>query len=287
MEELRRQRSLTLHLPVEKEGAAPKQKLSPAAEKIYGGKSNERPSRVFENKPLRAVRWIATTALRRHAGGVEVQASLAENGKLWISSNINSVNAELTNLAAEHRTVREFVGALLKMEAGKPGSDREERHESQARERLAKPEVLSKDDPEYAAKKAAERFPELADLRGRTVHVPDPHEDDGHHAERRIDEHFAKKQQGEDRPMVRPDNTAGVKRPCVGCYLALYAKHHDITPTTVGAAWFSKNAWQGTVAEADLADIVRRSPRKRRTTPQRREAGRAAPVRWRDDASFP
>ncbi|MGK9458619.1 hypothetical protein ACSLFT_01035 [Streptomyces sp. G6] len=133
--------SLTLHLPVEKEGAAPKQKLSPAAEKIYGGKSNERPSRVFENKPLRAVRWIATTALRRHAGGVEVQASLAENGKLWISSNINSVNAELTKLAAEHRTVREFVGALLKMEAGKPGSDREERHESQARDRLAKPEV--------------------------------------------------------------------------------------------------------------------------------------------------
>ncbi|MEU3896975.1 hypothetical protein [Streptomyces sp. NPDC045251] len=63
--------SLTLHLPVEKEGAAPKQKLSPAAEKIYGGKSNGRPSRVFENKPLRAVRWIATTALRRHAGGVE------------------------------------------------------------------------------------------------------------------------------------------------------------------------------------------------------------------------
>ncbi|MEU3896973.1 hypothetical protein [Streptomyces sp. NPDC045251] len=85
--------------------------------------------------------------------------------------------------------------------------------------------------------------------------MPDAHEDDGHHAERRIDEHFAEKHRGEDRPMVKPDNTAGVKRPCVGCYLALYAKHHDLTSTTVGAAWFSKNAWRGTVAETDLADI--------------------------------
>ncbi|MFJ8545836.1 hypothetical protein ACIRFH_28195 [Streptomyces sp. NPDC093586] len=249
--------SLTLHLPIRKEGATPKQKLSHAAEKIYGGASNERPARVFDNKPLRAIRWIATTALRRHASGVEVQASLAEAGKLYISSNINSVNAQLKKLADEHKTVREFVGALLEMEvkADKAGSDREKRHERHARERLADPEVLSKDDPEYAAKKAADRWPELADLRGRTVDVPAAHEDDGHHAERRIDEHLAKQHPGEDRPMVKPDNTAGVKRPCVGCYLALYAKHHDITPTTVGAAWFSKNAWQGTVDEAKLADI--------------------------------
>ncbi|MFC8871676.1 hypothetical protein ACFUAC_29195 [Streptomyces sp. NPDC057148] len=92
------------------------------------------------------------------------------------------------------------------------------------------------------ADETGRRAPDRPRIRGRASedgggqageHVPDAHEDDGHHAERRIDEHFAQKHQD----------------------LALYAKPHDITPTTVGAAWFGKNAWQGTVAETDLADI--------------------------------
>lgn len=228
--------SFTLHLPVQEEGATPEQLMTPKVKEVYEGTSNERPPRVFDNKALRAVRWICTTALRGYEG-VEVQASIAAAGSLYISTNENSANRRLREVAEENPTVHEFVAALLQAAEGTPADARQARHADRARVRIVD-----------VANQAAQRWPELAELRNRTVHVaPDTHAQDGHHAERRIEEHFAQEfaAQGANRPTVHPENTAGTKRPCVACYMALYQRHHATMPTTVGAGWFSKNAWEG------------------------------------------
>lgn len=205
------------------------------ADKLYGDSGNLRKARTFTDaeRNRQALRWISTIAFTylNDSGSrpEEIQAAVAKGDdaaevdlqelKLFISSNKDSVNETLRNLAAGQENGKEFVATML--ESMVAGSAREKRHKHKLRKLLGETEV-----PPV--------FWDVVQALNGAVNVPPRQADkasDGMHAERRI-----VNTAGADK--VSPDMIGGVKRPCVACYIALFQG----TGRTPGPFWPSKSA---------------------------------------------
>ncbi|MFD9005321.1 DUF4157 domain-containing protein [Streptomyces sp. NPDC059582] len=241
--------SLTLHRPVPSASApdhAQPDKLGDTArDRMYAGTDNLRKSRTYEDQRTRqALRWISTVALNylHDKQPEEVQAAVSrgqtetdpdamqvdgseeiqEQVRLYISSNRNAANDVLRDLQGGKDSGKEFVAAMVQHITA--NTDRERRHKSKLSRR-----VLRKDD----IGTIPQAFWEIVEALSSPVTVPDRVDGakDGLHAERRI---YAGAPEGS----VTPQRIAGVKRPCMACYLALYQG----TSLKPGPYWPSKAA---------------------------------------------
>ncbi|MGW1722470.1 eCIS core domain-containing protein [Streptomyces sp. NPDC002306] len=241
--------SLTLHKPVPSadapDHAQPDKLRGTARDQLYAGTDNLRRSRTYtdDERTRQALRWISTVALNylQDKQPEEVQAAVSrgqtetdpdamqvdgadiqEQVRLYISSNRNAANEVLRDLQAGKESGKEFVAAMV--ERITASTDREQRHRNKLNRR-----ILRKDD----IGTIPQAFWEIVEALSGPVAVPERVDGakDGLHAERRI---YASAPEGS----VTPQRIAGVKRPCMACYLSLYQG----TSLKPGPYWPSKAA---------------------------------------------
>ncbi|MEV0611670.1 hypothetical protein AB0I61_35575 [Polymorphospora rubra] len=158
-----------------------------------------------------ALRWISTLVFKYlnhlELNPVEVQAAVHDGG-LYVAANSGKSNTELAGIAGKCKTGAKFVtrilGELDRFERAAGSaltfSEREERHRAKLRLRILDESTRWDED-----------YPLVCEALAEPVVVCGAGEE-GLHAERRIS-----RQVGET-----PTHIAGVKRPCVACYLDLF-----------------------------------------------------------------
>ncbi|MFB6397516.1 hypothetical protein [Polymorphospora lycopeni] len=158
-----------------------------------------------------ALRWISTLVFKylNHLdlNPVEVQAAV-HDGALYIAANSGKGNTELARIAGRYKTGTQFVTRILdeldRLERAADSaltfSEREERHRAKLRLRILDESTRWDGDYPLVCETLTEPVVVCADG------------EDGLHAERRISRAVG----------VTPTHIAGVKRPCVACYLDLF-----------------------------------------------------------------
>ncbi|MFE3598916.1 DUF4157 domain-containing protein [Streptomyces sp. NPDC059096] len=252
----------TVHLPVASDSApehAKSEGLKGAAmSKMYHGTGNISDKRSFADKGRveQALRWISTVTFNYlndlSKQPEEVQAGIsttdaagpdgttAKKYELYISSNKNSANKALNDLYAGQTNARAFLAAIL--EANEPNLASRTAREQRHAQKLAKRILGSKDGVgQYGAVLQALAGP---------VNVPANAEEDGLHAERRIMDSAPEKS-------ISNDQIAGVKRPCMVCYMELFVGDDSKRP---GPFWPSKasNIGQDDYTVANAAKLAAR-----------------------------
>ncbi|MER5200627.1 eCIS core domain-containing protein [Streptomyces sp. NPDC002755] len=251
------QQNKTVHFPVASDNApahAKSEGLKGAAlSAMYHGTSNIRKERSFSaERPEQALRWISTVTfnylndLRKQPEEVQAGVSAVQQEgpegaatrfQLYISSNKDGANKALSDLYEGKASAAEFLTAVLK--AGEPNlSSRtalEQRHAQKLASRL------------LGDGQGREAYSAVLQALGGSVSVPPKREDaatDGLHAERRI---------VESAPAGSISAIAGVKRPCMVCYMELFVGDDSKRP---GPYWPSKASNIGesdyTIGNADM-----------------------------------
>ncbi|PIM66553.1 hypothetical protein CTU88_42435 [Streptomyces sp. JV178] len=231
--------SLTLH-KVDRSQATDEQKAAAAGTskkgQMYIPSEQGVPPRSYAGERTKQVlRWISTVVnramLQKNERPEEVQAGMEVTEapdveaafKLFVSTNRVKVNNVLRE-GAGTKAAKEYIVELLETVVGQ--TDRETRHMKKLRSLLAK-----------EAESTPPEFWEVLQALTGPMTVPVPTKD-GKHAERTII--------GAAAPgSISDDHIAGVKRPCVSCFIELYAGS-DIRP---GPAWVSG------AANTDIADF--------------------------------
>ncbi|MFE1926770.1 DUF4157 domain-containing protein [Streptomyces asoensis] len=221
---------------------------------MYHGTDNISTKRSYATERAeQALRWISTVTfaylndLRKQpeevqagVSGVQQEgpdAGAAMRYQLYISSNKDGANKALSDLYEGKDNAKAFLAAVL--EAGEPNlssrTAREQRHAQKVASRL------------LADRAGMEAYGTVLQALGGSVNVPAKQEDaanDGLHAERRI---------VESAPEGSISAIAGVKRPCMVCYMELFVGDDSKRP---GPYWPSKASNIGesdyTVANADM-----------------------------------
>ncbi|MDQ0585619.1 eCIS core domain-containing protein [Streptomyces rishiriensis] len=232
----------TVHLPVASASApahATSEGLKGAAlSKMYHGTENIRKERSFAAERVdQALRWISTVTFNylndQRKQPEEVQAGLsavqdetmdgdaAKRYQLYISSNKDGANKALSDLYAGQENAKAFLTAILLHNEPNLASRsaREQRHAQKLASRLLKDRT------------GMEAYGAVLQALGGSVSVPEKREDsatDGLHAERRI---------VESAPADSISAISGVKRPCMVCYMELFAGDDSKRP---GPYWPSK-----------------------------------------------
>ncbi|MCX5368763.1 DUF4157 domain-containing protein [Streptomyces sp. NBC_00015] len=216
----------TVHLPVAS-AAPPAHALSEGLKNatmsaMYHGTDNIRKERSFSaERPEQALRWISTVTfnylndLRKQPEEVQAGVSgvqqegpdgAAMRYQLYISSNKDGANKALSDLYEGKANAKAFLSAIL--EAGEPSlssrTAREQRHAQKLTSRLLE------------EREGMEAYGAVLQALAGSVSVPAKREDaatDGLHAERRI---------VESAPAGSVSAIAGVKRPCMVCYMELF-----------------------------------------------------------------
>jgi hypothetical protein len=197
--------SLTLHRPTadaEGHGGIPGAKGG-----IYNETANVRGPKSFEGKrSQQAMRWICNLAMHElnklGARPEEVQATIT-GGVMYISSNNNAANANLSKLIGGSKTGKAFAKNLVhEQELGA----RLDRHRRKLKHNVA--------DGSTEGAPAPDNYLEIMNVEIKVPEDVDKKED-GLHAERRL-----KKQV----PELDAAKTIGVKRPCTVCYREVYAE---------------------------------------------------------------
>ncbi|OQR60082.1 hypothetical protein B6E66_30930 [Streptomyces maremycinicus] len=251
------QQNKTVHFPIASDNAPAHAKSAglkgAALSAMYHGTENIRKERSFSaERPEQALRWISTVTfnylndLRKQPEEVQAGVSavqqegpdgVATRFQLYISSNKDGANKALTDLYEGKASAAEFLTAVLK--AGEPHlSSRtalEQRHAQKLASRL------------LGDGQGREAYSAVLQALGGSVSVPPKREDaatDGLHAERRI---------VESAPAGSVSAIAGVKRPCMVCYMELFVGDDSKRP---GPYWPSKASNIGesdyTIANADM-----------------------------------
>lgn len=251
------QQNKTVHFPIASDNApahAKSEGLKGAAlSAMYHGTDNIRKERSFSaERPEQALRWISTVTfnylndLRKQPEEVQAGVSAVQQEgpegaatrfQLYISSNKDGANKALTDLYEGKASAAEFLTAILK--AGEPNlSSRtalEQRHAQKLASRL------------LGDGQGRDAYSAVLQALGGSVNVPAKREDaatDGLHAERRI---------VESAPAGSVSAIAGVKRPCMVCYMELFVGDDSKRP---GPYWPSKASNIGesdyTIANADM-----------------------------------
>lgn len=252
------QQNKTVHFPVASDNApahAKSEGLKGAAlSAMYHGTDNIRKERSFSaERPEQALRWISTVTfnylndLRKQPEEVQAGVSgvqqegpdgaAAMKYQLYISSNKDGANKALSDLYEGKANAKAFLSAIL--EAGEPNlssrTAREQRHAQKLASRL------------LGDREGMEAYGAVLQALGGSVSVPAKQEDaatDGLHAERRI---------VDSAPAGSVSAIAGVKRPCMVCYMELFVGDDSKRP---GPYWPSKASNIGesdyTVANADM-----------------------------------
>ncbi|MFF3202885.1 DUF4157 domain-containing protein [Streptomyces sp. NPDC002962] len=252
------QQNKTVHFPVASDNApahAKSEGLKGAAlSAMYHGTDNIRKERSFSaERPEQALRWISTVTfnylndLRKQPEEVQAGVSgvqqegpdgaAAMRYQLYISSNKDGANKALSDLYEGKANAKAFLSAIL--EAGEPNlssrTAREQRHAQKLASRL------------LGDREGMEAYGAVLQALGGSVSVPAKQEDaatDGLHAERRI---------VDSAPAGSVSAIAGVKRPCMVCYMELFVGDDSKRP---GPYWPSKASNIGesdyTVANADM-----------------------------------
>ncbi|MFF4113737.1 DUF4157 domain-containing protein [Streptomyces sp. NPDC001714] len=236
--------SLTLHLPqAAQAGQTGATAGSTKASQIYGGSANVMGKRSYEgDRTKQVLRWISTVVNRcLIAAGQrpeEVQAGLStQQGEdqeheqeakfqLYISTNRKRVNEIVRGEAGADAAEEYLLGLLERMV---PDGAREERHTNKLRALLAKKATEEAHHPDF--------WPVVRSLSG-AVEVPVP-TTDGKHAERTIMGAAPEGSMGQH-------DIAGVKRPCVSCFLDLYQ----------GSGRHPGPVWTSGAANAEFADYA-------------------------------
>ena len=208
-------------------------------------------------------RWISTTVyltLRDEGGDPreieEVQATIwpaekADEAHLYISANHKKARDRMRELFVHPTTARESLKNLTDPMAGKKRSKDELKTLALGRRPNRHPgalaSVLAGSVPKEAAdRKVFEIVQAALDKPAQVAEGPEQAELDkdalGIHAERRLQVHISRA--AKEDVTLDPRNVGGLKRPCVFCYLALYAKANPdhVHP---GPLWFSSNAAAG------------------------------------------
>ncbi|MCF0078915.1 DUF4157 domain-containing protein [Streptomyces lomondensis] len=244
------QQDRTLHFPLMSDNppayASSEGLLATELGKTYHGSgSNIRPERSFEpDRVEQALRWISTVVfnyLNDHGKepvevqtgvatvdsdeAVEPNAAPAKKYELYISSNKDAANKALSDLYEGKSNARAFLTEILT--SNKANADartpREKRHAEKVSRRLLE------------SREGMERYGEVLQALAGPVRVPGKREDpkeDGMHAERRIMESAP---QGS----IANNRIAGVKRPCMVCYMELFAGDDTKRP---GPFWPSRSS---------------------------------------------
>jgi hypothetical protein len=208
------------------------------------------PKSYGKSRIKQAMRWIATAAVDYlRSKGVEpeeVQATLDGKGNLVIAANKNSANDELEALAERAGTGKAMLKEMLeerkaKIEAGdeedeKKGKgpkdetpdyrDRRKRHVTKGVHRLVEGNGKAAD---YEGVTDALDKPVTVAKKGEKGKL-----EDGMHAERRLKAHLGDEFDAE--------TVGGTMRPCVACYIKLYADPKDKDVHHPGLCWCTKNA---------------------------------------------
>ncbi|MET8166476.1 DUF4157 domain-containing protein [Streptomyces sp. NPDC005329] len=251
------QQNKTVHFPIASANApahAMSEGLKGAAlSAMYHGTDNIQKERSFSaERPEQALRWISTVTfnylndLRKQPEEVQAGVSAVQQEgpegaatryQLYISSNKDGANKALSDLYEGKASAAEFLTAIL--EAGAPNlpgrTALEQRHAQKLATRL------------LGDGQGRDAYAAVLQALGGSVNVPAKREDaatDGLHAERRI---------VESAPAGSVTAIAGVKRPCMVCYMELFVGDDSKRP---GPYWPSKASNIGesdyTVANADM-----------------------------------
>ncbi|WP_406007402.1 DUF4157 domain-containing protein [Streptomyces sp. NBC_00637] len=251
------QQNKTVHFPVPSDNAPAHAKSEglkgSALSAMYHGTDNIRKERSFSaERPEQALRWISTVTfnylndLRKQPEEVQAGVSAVQQEgpegaatryQLYISSNKDGANKALSDLYEGKASAAEFLKAILQAGASNlPGRTAlEQRHAQKLASRL------------LGDQQGRDAYSAVLQALGGSVSVPAKREDaatDGLHAERRI---------MESAPAGSVSAIAGVKRPCMVCYMELFVGDDSKRP---GPYWPSKASNIGesdyTIANADM-----------------------------------
>jgi len=213
---------------------SPVQDVAPRSRRSYRG---ERVKQVL--------RWLSTLLFTRFRDGVEIQcywlppASLGQVGTIVVSSNVNSVNAQIKDFLSQDRGSI-WIGLarlLVFAESMETLSPRQARH-------------LRKIQKLHHYLDGAEDLFEA--IRANNFEVPSEETRNGLHAERRI-----KKLVGSKGVLFDPLLLGGVKRPCLVCKMALDLNHHH----GLRAGYLYGDSWQEIENVIDLNAALEYAPK--------------------------